>query len=148
MRRLSGVLLAGVILLLPALSQNAHAQQKFTLDGDLAILSVAVNPDKTADYEAILAKLKEVLGKSESAEARQQLAGWRVMKIEKPQPDGRIVYSHIITPVPGADYSILQVIYTVVTDPTEQKALYDQYRAAFSSNLSLLSGPVIIDMAK
>ena len=42
MRRLSGVLLAGAILLLPAFSQgdgavHAQAPQKLTFDGDTAI---------------------------------------------------------------------------------------------------------------
>ena len=81
MRRLSGVLLAGAILLLPALSQNAlaarqAAPQKFTLDGDLALWSVSIRPDKTADYEAVLGKVKEALTKSAAPEAKQQLAGW------------------------------------------------------------------------
>ena len=36
-------------------------------------------------------------------------------------PDGNIVYIHVITPVPGADYTILQMLYVAFTDPTEQK---------------------------
>jgi hypothetical protein len=153
MRRLSGVLLAGAILVLPAFSQSAFAQaaaapQKFTMDGDLALWSVAINADKSADYEKILARVKEVLSKSPAPEAKQQLAGWRVMKMAKPMADGKIIYTHVITPVPGADYNILQVLYTTVTDPTEQKALYDMYRGAFASNLSLASGSIVVDMAK
>ena len=150
MRLWSGVLLAGAILILPALSQSAFAQaaQKFTMDGDLALWSVSINPDKTADYEKILARVKEVLSKSSTPEAKQQAAGWRVMKMAKPMADGKIIYTHVITPVPGADYNILQVLYTMVTDPAEQKTLYDTYRGAFAANLSLASGAVVMDMAK
>jgi hypothetical protein len=151
MRRLSGVLLAGVILVLPAFSQNAFAQaapQKFTMDGELALWSVAVNADKTADYEKILARVKEVLSKSSAPDAKQQLAGWKVMKMAKPMADGKVIYTHVINPVPGADYNILQVLYTTITDPTEQKTLYDMYRAAFGANLSLASGSIVVDMAK
>lgn len=151
MRRLSGVLLAGAILVLPAFSQNAYAQaapQKFMMDGELALWSVAINPDKTADYEKILERLKEVLNKSSAPEAKQQAAGWKVMKMAKPMPDGKIIYTHVITPVPGADYNILQSLYTVITDPTEQKTLYDMYRGAFASNLSLASGAIVADMSK
>lgn len=150
MRRLSGVLLAGAMLMLPAFSQIAfaQAQQKFTLEGDLALLSVAINGDKTGDYEKILQQVKEVLAKSPAPEAKEQLAGWKVMKMTKPMPDGKVVYTHVITPVPGADYSIVQILYSVITDPTEQKTIYDMYRGAFASNLSLINGPVVIDMAK
>jgi len=151
MRRLSGVLLAGAILVLPTFSQNAFAQAapvKFTMDGELSLWSVAINADKTADYEKILARVKEVLGQSSSADAKQQLAGWKVMKMAKPMPDGKIIYTHVITPVPGADYNILQILYATIKDPTEQKAIYDQYRGAFSGNLSLASGGIVLDMSK
>jgi hypothetical protein len=151
MRRLSGILLAGAMLVLPAFSQSAFAQaapQKFTMEGELSLWSVAINADKTGDYEKILARVKEVLSKSSAPEAKQQLAGWKVMKMAKPMPDGKIIYTHVITPVPGADYNILQVLYTTITDPTEQKALYDQYRGAFASNLSLAAGSVVLDMSK
>jgi hypothetical protein len=152
MRRLSGVLLAGAILLLPALSQNAlaaqAAPQKFTLEGDLALWSVSIRPDKTADYEQILTKVKEALTKSQAPEAKQQLAGWRVIKAAKPMPDGNILYQHVIQPVAGADYNILQVLYGTFTDPTEQKTLYDLYRGAFVGNLGISSGTVVADMSK
>ena len=151
MRRLSGILLAGAILLLPAFSQNAFAQaapQKFTMDGELSLWSVAINADKTADYEKILARVKDVLSKSSDPEAKQQLAGWKVMKMAKPMPDGKIIYTHIITPVPGADYNILQLLYKTITDPTEQKTLYDMYRGAFGGNLSLAGGAIVADMSK
>jgi hypothetical protein len=134
--------------MLPAFSQPASAQTKFTMDGELALWSVAVNADKTGDYEKILAKLKEVLSKRDAPEAKQQLAGWKVMKMAKPMADGKIIYTHVITPVPGADYNILQQLYVTITDPTEQKTLYDMYRGAFSSNLSLASGAIVADMAK
>jgi hypothetical protein len=153
MRRLSGVLLAGAILMLPALSTSAQAAQqaapqKFTMEGDLALWSVSIRPDKTADYEQVLNRVKEALAKSEAPEAKQQLAGWRVIKAPKPMPDGNIVYTHVIQPVPGADYNLLQVAYASITDPTEQKALYDLYRGAFVANIGLASGAVVADFSK
>jgi len=150
MRRLSGLVLAGALLLLPAFSQNLglHAQQKLTMDGDLALLSVAIRPDKTGDYEKVLLKVKEALTKSTAPEAKQQLAGWKVVKGLKPMPDGNVVYTHVITPVPGADYNILQVLYATFTDPAEQKELYELYRGAFASNLGLSAGTLAVDLAK
>ena len=151
MRRLSGVSLAGAMLVLPALStyaqdaQQAAAPQKFTMEGDLALWSVSIRPDKTADYEQILNKVKEALTKQG---ATQQLAGWKVVKASKAMPDGNIVYTHVIQPVPGADYSILQVLYATFTDPTEQKALYDLYVGAFAGNLGLSTGTVAVDLSK
>lgn len=151
MRRLSGLLLVGAMLVLPAFTNAAFAQAaptKFTIEGEAAVLMVAVNAAKTADYEQVLAKLKEVLAKSEAPEAKQQAAGWKIVKTMKPQADGTLIYMHIITPVAGADYSVLQSIYAVVKDPAEQKALYDLYVGAGSKNLSLLNGTVAVDLGK
>jgi hypothetical protein len=150
MRRLSGVVLAGAILMLPAFSQNASvfAQQKTTIQGDLALMSVAIRPDKTGDYEKVIAKLKEALTKSATPEAKQQLAGWKVLKMSTAMPDGNIVYTHVITPVPGADYNILQVIYATFTDPVERQALYEMYKGAFAAPLGLSSGTIVADLSK
>ena len=83
MRRLSGVLLAGAILLLPAFSQEAFAQQapqKTTYTGAAVLAAYAVNADKVADYEKVIETLKDALSKSSRPEAKGQLAGWKVIK--------------------------------------------------------------------
>jgi hypothetical protein len=152
MRRLFGGLVAGAVLMLPAFSQHAglraQAAQKLTMEGDVALWNVAIKPDKTADFEQFMGKLKEALSKASAPEAKQQLAGWRLVKMAKPLPDGNIHYVHVITPVAGADYTPLAILYTVFTDPTEQKALYDQYRGALAGNLGIASGTVALDLSK
>jgi hypothetical protein len=154
MRRLSGVVLAGALFVCPAFSLNGTvaaqqaAPQKFTLEGDLALMSVAIRPDKTADYEQILGKVKEALTKAGTPEAKQQLAGWRVVKMSKAMPDGNIVYTHIINPVLGADYNILQVIYVAFTDPAERNTIYELYKGAFAANLGASMGSIAADLSK
>lgn len=153
MRRLFGVMLAGAILLAPAFSQEhggVHARQasKLTFQGDIALWSVAIRPDKTADFEAVIAKLKDALAKSERAEAKQQAAGWKVMKGIK-LPDGNIIYTHVIHPVvPDADYTVMQVIYEVFKDPAEQLAIFEQYKGAFAANLGANMGTIAVDLGK
>jgi len=155
MRRLSGVLLACAILMVPALSHRdgdvfaQAAPQKTTFTGDLVIQAFAINPDKTADYEKVLAQLKDALTKSEAPEAKQQLAGWKVIKNAAPNPDGSIVYIHIISPVvKDADYSLMNNIYAVVKDPAEQKTVYDMYRGALKQALFVIQGPMVADLSK
>ena len=54
---------------------------------------------------------------------------WRETSSEIRNPDGSIVYIHIITPVvKDADYSIMNNIYAGVKDPGEQKTVFDLYR--------------------
>ena len=68
--------------------------------------------------------------------------------MSKPMPDGNLIYTHVITPVAGADYNILQVLYATFTDPAEQKELYEMYRGAFAANLGISSGAVAVDLSK
>ena len=151
MRRLSGVLLAGAVLILPAFSQTAFAQaapQKTTYTGETVLAAYTVNPGKEADYEKVLATLKDSLSKSPRPEAKQQLAGWKVIKNSAAQPDGSSLWVHVITPVKDADYSITNLVYEVVKDPTEQKAFYDLYRGALQKALFVIQGPVTADFSK
>jgi hypothetical protein len=149
MGRLSRAILAGAFVLLPALSQPAQAQDKVTFNGDIALWSFGIKPDQTANYERVLAKLKEALMKSELPEARKMAAGWRVMKgVVNPQT-GNVIYTHVISPVvPGADYNITGIIYSVFKDPAEQKEIYDLYRTAFGAALGANVGTVVSDFSR
>ena len=153
MRRLSGVLLAGAVLILPAFSQSAFAQaappQKTTYTGDLVLAAYVVNADKVADYEKVMATLKDALAKSPRPEAKQQLAGWKVIKNAMNQPDGSPLYVHIISPVvKDADYSITNLVYEVVTDPAERTNFYNLYRGALKQALFVIQGPMVSDFSK
>lgn len=169
MRRLSGFLVAGALVMLPALShtrggasaqqpQGAQPQagaaapaaaqpQKLTFDGQIALWSVAIKADKTADFEQVVAKLKESLAKAATPEAKQQAAGWKVMRGIKNPTTGDIIYTHVINPVvPGADYTVMRIIYEANQDPAERQRIYDLYRGAFSANLGANTGTIVGDL--
>ena len=152
MRRLSGVLLAGAILIVPALSQNAFAQAtpppKTTYAGDMVLVAYAINADKVGDYEKVIATLKDSLAKSTKPEAKQQLAGWKIIKNAMAQPDGSIVYVHVITVVKDADYSITNLVYEVVTDPMERLNFFNMYKGALKQALFAIQGPLVSDFSK
>ena len=154
MRGLSGLLLAGAILLLPAFSQGhggvyAQAAPALTFDGDTALWSIAIKPDKTADFEQIMAKVRDALMKSDKPERKQQAAGWKVVKGATPMKDGNVVYTHVIQPVvKGADYTIMAILYEGFPDPTEQRSMYELYRGAFGANLGASNGTVAVDLSK
>ena len=116
----------------------------FTMSGDIALWTIAVKPDKTSDFERVLAKLRSALRHSSDPKRQQQAAGWKVIKIEKPMPDGNIAYVHVISPVvKDADYSILQTLYDEL--PKESQELYELYRGAFAQNLALAAGSIVMD---
>jgi hypothetical protein len=125
---------------------QTQAPAPFTIDGNIALWTVSIKPDKTADFERVMAKFREALGKSSNPTRRQQLTGWRVMRIKSALPDGNVAYVHVIDPViPGADYTVMQTLYDEF--PEERQALYELYRGAFVANLSLAAGTIVVDMA-
>lgn len=147
MRRLSGMVVAGALLVLPAFSASTHAQeaaapQKTTYETDTVITIYTVNTGKEADYEKVMAILRDALNKSTAPEAKQQLAGWKVFKTPKSlsPSDGAPTYIHIINPVVrDADYNIVQIVYAVSTDD-EKRAFYDLYKGALKGALSQIIG--------
>ena len=153
MRRLSGLLLAGAIMLLPAFSQGHGAVgaqgQALTFDGDTAIITVAIKPDKTADFEQIMADVRAALMKSEKPERKQQAAGWKVVKSATPMKDGNIVYMHVISPVvKGADYTILTILYEGTPDAAAQRAIFEKYKETFAAALGGGAFTTVVDLAK
>jgi hypothetical protein len=133
---LAAVLLAGV----PAFAQDpaaAPAQEPaaptapvLALDGDAATITVLIKPDKTADFEAVLAKVKESLAKSEKAERKEQAAGWTVYKTAQ-AVQGNVAYIMIINPVvKGQEYDISRLIAEVF--PVEVQEFFQKYKDSFA----------------
>ncbi len=148
-RRACGVLAIVAFCLVPGWHRYqaaAQTPQKLTFDGDTALWTMAIKADKTADFERIMTRMREALMKSEDPQRRQQAAGWKVMRLNTPLPDGSIPYVHIVQPVvSGADYTIMQTLYDAF--PEERQALYDLYRGAFEKNLSLATGTIAVDLS-
>ena len=131
----------------PAHPAGAQSASKLTFEGDTALWTIAIRPDKTADFEQVMGRLREALLKSEDPKRREQAAGWQVMKLAKPLPDGSIGYVHVIHPVvQGVDYAVMQTLYEAF--PEERQTLYDLYRGAFVQNLSLATGQIVVDLSK
>ena len=152
MKMFAGLLTSVVLVLGTAASgqeQNSGSEvkRKFTFEGDTALLTVAIRPDKAADFERVMSRMRDALLASPDPKRREQATGWKVMRLGKPLPDGNIVYVHVINPVvPGVDYAVMQTLYEAF--PDERQTLYELYRAAFVQNLSLATGHIVLDLSK
>lgn len=157
MRRPSGIFLACALMVLtaslasaqaPATQPAQAAPTPLNFTGDVVLWAFAINPDKTADYEQVLAKLKESLQKITRPEAKEQLAGWKVIKNSAAQQDGTILYIHVIDVVKGADYSINNIVYEAFTDFETRQKFYEMYKGAVKSAFFVIQGPLVNDMSK
>jgi hypothetical protein len=127
----------------PAQQAPAAVSQQRLFPNDGGMVLIFIKPDKTADFEMVMGKLKEAMAKSEKPERKQQAASWKVFKSPDPAQGGNVLYVFVIDPsVKGADYTVSTILNEAF--PQEVQALYKQYAEAYASgqnfvNLSLVS---------
>jgi hypothetical protein len=106
-----------------------------------------IKPDKTADFEAVIGKLKEALQKSAKPERKQQAASWKVFKSPDPAAGGNVLYVFMIDPsVKGADYTVSNILAEGF--PAEVQALYKQYADAYASGQNFVNLSLVSDLGK
>jgi len=127
----SGIALAGFTLAGAGVaSAQEPAKPVLTLEGDANIILVLIKPDKAADFETVIAKYKEALGKSDNAKRKEQLAGLTVLKATTPI-SGNAAYVFRVDPVvKGEEYDITRVIHEVF--PSESTDMFNKYKEAFA----------------
>jgi hypothetical protein len=102
-----------------------------------------IKPEKTSDFEAVVAKLGEALQKSDKPERQQQAVSWKVFRAIEPGANGSVLYVFAIDPaVKGVDYTVSTILAEAF--PTEVQALYKEYAEAYATgqnfvNLKLVS---------
>jgi hypothetical protein len=136
MRRGLRVLMMGVGLAVFTLAgtTGAAAQEPakpvLPLEGDAAMITVLIKPDKTADFEAMLTKYREALEKSDKAERKQQAAGLKFYKSSQ-LAQGNAIYLIIADPVvKDQEYDFTRVINEVF--PSEIQEIFAKYKEAFA----------------
>ncbi len=103
----------------------------------------AIKPDKVADFETVIAKLREALATSKDPIRNQQGWGWKIFKATEPGPNGSVLYVFVMDPtVKGADYGVAKILAEAY--PAEIMELYRMYTSAFATaGQTLLNlGPV------
>jgi hypothetical protein len=119
----------------PSGQQPAAAAPGRTFSSDAGMLFNMIKPDKTADFEAIIARVKDAMAKSPNPVRKQQAAGWKVFKSVEPGmalPDGTraVLYIFYIDPaVKDADYTITKILAEAF--PSEVQDLYNKLVACY-----------------
>ena len=129
--------------------QASPAKNPYVITTDGAVLLNFIKADKTADFEMIVAKLKEALAKSDKPERKQQAKGWKVYKAAEQGAGGTAIYVTIMDPaVKGADYTV-STILAEGFPPAEATELYKKYADVFGSPAgNLLNLSVVSDLSK
>src|SRR5437764_12021515 len=75
----------------PPAQQAAAAPAKRVFGSDAGLVLNFIKADKTADFEAVMVKLKEALNKSDKPERKAQAASWKVFKAAEPGAGGSVL---------------------------------------------------------
>ena len=142
-----GVLSSGVVRAAqPAPAAQAEpAKSPFMFMSDGSLLINYVKPDKAADFEMVMGKVKEALAKSDKPGRKAQAEGWKIFKTDLPGPSGAVTYFAIVDPViKGNDYNMRQILteaFGVADTNTIYKTLADsvagQQLVAMTLSLSM-----------
>ena len=107
-----------------------------------------IKADKTADFEAVMAKLKDALETSANPLRKQQAASWRVYKSPEPAAAGAALYVYIIDPaVKSADYSVSAILAEAFSGDA-LKGLLKQYNEAYASGQNFVNLALVSDLGK
>ncbi len=116
-------------------AQAAPPARVFTSDAGLVLNFI--KPDKTKDFEDVIAKLKEAQAKS-----------WRVFKSLDPAAGGAALYVFITDPpVKGADYTVTTIVAEAVSSD-EMTQLTKQYVESYASGQNFVNLALVSDFGK
>ncbi len=117
-------------------TEPVSSPRLFAADG--AMVLHFIKPDKVADFEMVIAKLKEALAKSDKPERKQQAAAWKVFK--SPDPAGaNVLYVFVIDPaVKGADYQVSNLIGEAFTG-AEANDILTKYAGAYAQGMNIVN---------
>jgi len=106
--------------------QQSAAATNYAFPSGAGMLFFYVRPDRTADFESVVARLAETLDRAEDPIRKQQAAGWRIMKSVETTRDASI-YVFVFDPaVAGADYDPVKVLSE--KQPIDIQPLYEKLR--------------------
>ena len=102
--------------------------QAYSFSTGAGLLFFYVRPERTADFEAVAARLAEVLETTQDTVRKQQAASWRIFKSAEAARDWAIYLFHFDPALPGADYDPVKLLGEGL--PTEAQALYERLKAS------------------
>ena len=106
---------------------QAASSQSYAFPSGAGVLFFYVKPERTADFEAVVGRLVDVLDRTDDPARRQQAASWRIYKADVTRDAA--IYLFVIDPaVAGADYDPVKLLSEGA--PADVQRLYEQLKGA------------------
>ena len=108
------------------------------------MMFTVIKPDKVADFEMVMARVKDALARAAIRSASSRRSSWRVFKGLEAGPGGTIVYVWFLDPpVKDADYTVTSILTEAF--PNEAQDLWSKYVACFVSGQTMLNLQQIVE---
>lgn len=141
----ASLLVAGALYAPRPAAAQAPTTRLFAGDGGMVLNFI--KPDKTADFEMVIGKLKEALQKSAKPERKQQAASWKVFKSPDQAAGGNVLYVFMIDPsVKDADYTVSNILAEAF--PAEVNDLYTKFAGAYAQGQNFVNLTLVADLGK
>jgi hypothetical protein len=101
--------------------------QEYVFPAGAGAIFLHVRPDRTQDFEAVIARLSHALDQTTDPVRKQQAASWRIYKsVETPRES--VIYVFFFDPASfGADYDPIKILSEAL--PGEVQGLYERLKA-------------------
>ena len=131
----------------PIDDQAAQAPAGRVFGSDAGMILNAIKADKTADFEAVVAKVKEALQKSEVPGRKEQAASWRVFKaVERGANNSALYVFWFDPPVKDADYTVSKILSEAF--PAEARELYQKFSDAYVGGQNVINLQLLTRMGQ
>lgn len=112
---------------------------------DAGMILNTIKPERAADFELVMAKVKEALQRSEKPERKQQGQGWRVFKAKEPGVNNSVLYVFWVNPtVKDVDYTVSAILNEAF--PGEVQDLYKKFSEAFAGGQTMVNLQLVASM--
>lgn len=113
---------------------------------DAGLVLNFVKPDKAADFELVMNKLREALQKSDNPDRRQQGQSWKIYRAVEPGAGGNVLFVFVIDPpVKNADYTVSTILAEAF--PAEVQDLYRKFAEAYASGQNIVNLTTVAPVA-
>jgi hypothetical protein len=137
---LSGAIVGFVLATTFPYAPKAYAAAPVTrlFNADAGLILNFVKPDKTADFEATVVKLREALKASSKPERQQQAKSWKIFRAAEAGADGSVLYVFMIDPaVKDVDYTVASILAEAFPDQVQE--LYKQFAGAYATGQNFVN---------
>ena len=104
-------------------------------------------PEKTADFERVILRVRDALRVSTNTVRQQQAASWKVYQSIEPGINNSVLYIFVMDPaLTAADYTIGNILREEL--PLEAQELYEAFASSYAYSPSLINLRLVADFGQ